>query len=38
MQQKRTAQTVAHFNSQKENLFLIPAINKIDLPTQYGRG
>lgn len=28
------AQTVAHFNSaKKENLFLIPAINKIDLPT-----
>jgi len=28
------AQTVAHFNSaKKENLFIIPAINKIDLPT-----
>ena len=28
------AQTVAHFNAaKKENLFLIPAINKIDLPT-----
>jgi len=28
------AQTVAHFNSaKKENLVLIPAINKIDLPT-----
>lgn len=28
------AQTVAHFNSaKKENLILVPAINKIDLPT-----
>ncbi|MBU2632483.1 translation elongation factor 4, partial [Patescibacteria group bacterium] len=28
------AQTMAHFNAaRKENLFLIPAINKIDLPT-----
>ena len=28
------AQTVAHFNAaKKEGLFLIPAINKIDLPT-----
>jgi len=28
------AQTVAHYNSaKKENLFLIPAINKIDLPS-----